>query len=219
MVDKTFQVLASLVKKNLVKEVTVPDIKADITALREKKEIYNKAGFNALATTQGHQSLMLLQEELEKKLQLRWRERGYLVITLPEFEKRHQRFPMYSTTIKKGIFHHNQGREVLALIEVSGYKGAVPMSVVETLVDFKEEFEAEKGIFKILTYGVLSDIKQNVVGVKDPLLLYKLHGSRFGGGSYAVVAWWGADIEDIERALGWVRSGYSNLSVFPAEKK
>ena len=218
MVDKVFQVLSSLVKKNLVKEVTVPDIRAEITALRETKEVYERAGFEALATSESHQSLLLLREEIEKKAQLRWRERGYLVITLPAFEKGHQRHPMYSTTMKNNHFN-NQLREVLAIIDVSGYKGHVPMSVVETLVDFKEEFDAGNGNFKILTYGVLNDIKNDVVGIQDPLLLYKIGSGFRGGGTFAVVAWWGADIEDIERALSWVHSGYPNLAVFPPEKK
>lgn len=219
MVDKTFQVLSSLVKKNLVKEVTVPDVQDEIQALTSKRELYERAGFRALASNSSSNASVLKERVEEKKLALLWRERGYLVITLPEFEKRHQRYPMRSTTIRKPPMNKRQDHEVLALIDVEGYKGSVPMEVVETVANFTEEFNTYPGNLKILTYGVLGDIKKNVVGVKDPLVLHQISSDWSGGGTYAVVAWWGADIEDIERALNWVRSGYSRLSVFPPEKK
>jgi len=213
--ENTFAVLSSMVKKNLVKTVQIPEIDQEIVELEEKIQLYEKAGFRALRNELEAQQYSLVRDLEEKKKIKQWRNKGYMVINLPGFEKYHRRRDFYSNTIVPNGFNP-QEREVLAIIPITNYRGHVPEPVLKTLIDFKEENKADiENGFHILTYGVLKTIKEKVVdlGKNDPILLYKITETYSGKGHYAVVAWWGADLEQIEKALGYSSENYPNMEV------
>jgi len=221
MSEQTFKILSDLVKKNLVQTVQVPELDQEIAELKAKETLYEQAGFTSLANGAALQTREMKKEILRKSAVKEWREKGYLVINLGRFEKWHPRFDFHSTTIEK---HRgdNQLRRVLALIPIEGYVGHVPETVLETVISFKKEHALDEGDnekFHILTSGLLKNIKQNAVGRQDPLLLYNIAASWHGGGYYVVVAWWGADLDEIEATLGFDRQEYPALSVFTSEKR
>ena len=221
MSEQTFKILSDLVKKNLVQTVQVPELDQEIAELRIKESLYIEAGFQSLANNTSQQAIRMEKEIEQKTLVKQWREKGYLVIKLGSFEKWHPRFDFHSTTIEKNR-GDNQLRRVLALIPIEGYVGYVPETVLETVISFKKEHALDKGDnekFHILTSGLLKNIKQNAVGRQDPLLLYNMAASWHGDGYYVVVAWWGADLDEIEAALGFDRKEYPALSVFTSEKR
>ena len=221
MSEQTFKVLSNLVKRSLVRLVQIPQLDREIKELRGREELYAKAGFQSLAGNVNRQADMMEEEISQKTLVKQWREKGYLVIELDEFKKWHSRYDFYSTTIQENRFN-NQLRRVLAIIPAQRYTGSVPDTVLETVVRFKEEHgltEWDNGKFHVLTSGVLKDIKENVVKQLDPILLYKLSSGYSGAGYYAVVAWWGADIAEIEDALGLSHTDFPATTVFPHTKE
>jgi len=228
-----FTTLAQLVKETKSGQVVVPDVRNEVESIKPNLSVLQRAGFSAIHDELDLQVRKMERDEKTALFTNRLVEDGYLILDIPFYFKngwsyeysafvkpiqkkitRTQDFSNFwgTHTTKKEISEWIESEYSLVLCQHYNWRGGVPVSVAETLIEFREKYGLEDAVldFKVLSVLPNSQIGDYVQQV-DPLLLYSLNGSE--GSRFAVVAWWGADVEAIEKELGLDRESFRAVKV------
>jgi len=235
-----FQTLSTLVKDSQVQVVTREEVTSEIEALSRREELLADAGFSDQAWNITREMNKLEQEQITENELKYWQDKGYLVIKIKDMRRwvNNQTYNVRTKTfytereyMKRGRFFQKRVKEripskLLALIETGDYIAEVPDQILRKAAQFRQEALMLRGdgYPGIQTY-ILTVIKpeqlKNVASerVLDPLLLYRPYETRSHldlQGNFVVVGWWGADIEEIEQALGLTRDNYPAVEIHPS---
>jgi len=234
----TFSTLAQLVKERKSGQVVVPDVRNEVETIRPKLEILEKAGFSAIHAELDNQVRNLERSEKIALMTNRLVNDGYLIIDIPYYFKNGWQYKT-GVFVKPILIETSQPQEInsflgfnrrikwrtgwvesdhsLMLCQHYEWRGEVPVSVAETLIEFKEKYGLENAHtdFQILAVLPNDQIREYVKQV-DPLLLYAIDGH--GGSRFAVLAWWGTDIETIEHELELDRESFRSVKILEAFK-
>jgi len=227
-----FNTLVQLVKETKSGQVIVPDIKNEVAETKPRIDIMKKAGFTAIHDEMDRRVRTLERQEKRSLLINRLVNEGYLILDIPYYYKngwnrKRGAFvkpiqKKITRTIEESNFWGTQSskKEIhewinsdhsMVICEHYNWNGGVPVSVAETLIEFKESH----GLNVFADFYVLSVLPNEKIGeyVKqvDPLLLYSIDGQE--GSRFAVLAWWGADIEIIEQELGLTRESFKAVKI------
>ena len=228
-----FSTLAQLVKERQSGTVIVPDIKEEVGSIKPKLDTLQKAGFTAIHNELESRVRTLEREENTALMINRFVNDGYLILDIPYYfvngwkyqrpvfvkpiQKKIPRivetFNFWRTkTFKKESWAWVDSDHSLMLCQHYDWRGGVPLSVAETLIEFQEKYNLQNAHtdFKILAVLPNDQIRSYVKSV-DPILLYSLDGHN--GSRFVVVAWWGADIAAIEKELDLDRDSFRAVKV------
>ena len=228
-----FSTLAQLVKERKSGQVVVPDVRNEVETIKSKLEILEKAGFTAIHTELESQVRILEREEQNALMTNRLAIDGYLIIDIPYHFKKgwDYRSPVFVKPIQKKITRtvevsnwwgtktHPEERHEWKQTEYSlmlcnhyNWRGGVPISIAETLIEFQEKYELKNASTDFHILAVLHNEEiGSYVRQADPLLLYSIDGHA--GSRFAVLAWWGADIETIEKELELDRKSFRAVKI------
>jgi len=225
-----FTTLSELVREKRKGTVTVPQVSEQITEYSERQEAMDAAGFTASANQARGKERELSEIQTVAVLTNQLINDGYLVLDVPyyftggwQYGNRFFSKPIESIQeVKtKALFGSKLEKKridtgySLVLCNHYDWKAEVPISVARTLIEFKEKYvqENESGRFHVLSVLPTEQIDFYIQS-QDPLLLFQLGGH--GNSRFAVVAWWGADIEAIERELDLDRYSMRSVKVLEA---
>jgi len=228
-----FNTLVQLVKETKSGKVIVPEVRTEVEETKPKLEMLEKAGFTAIHEELDRKVRSLEKREKQALLTNQLVNEGYLILDIPHYFKngwnrRNGAFvkpiqKKITRTIEESNFWGTQSskKEVhewidsshsLVLCQHYDWMGDVPISVAETLIEFQENHNLQNSVTSFHILSVLpSDQISRYVAQVDPLLLYSIDGHE--GSQFAVLAWWGADIETIEQELGLTRESFKAVKI------
>lgn len=160
------------------------------------------------------------------------------------FRSIHHRFPFRKfqsgqeekkVTTQGWVFSHTKTEikpiyKYAGIIPTQDFIGDVPTPVLSQIIEFQQEYFGEvseksntyyrmQNAFSILTVeNSIGKLNSLSAARQDPLVLYRPVSDHWlnPSGYYGVIAWWGADVEDVEKALGLGKESFPLTSVFSA---
>ena len=228
-----FNTLVQLVKETKSGQVIVPEVRTEVEETKPKLEILEKAGFTAIHEELDRKVRSLEKREKQALLTNQLVNEGYLILDIPYYFKNgwnHKRSAFVkpiqkkitrtieesnfwgTKSSKKEVHEWIPSGQSLVLCQHYNWMGDVPISVAETLIEFQEKHNLKNSHtdFHILSVLPSDQISRYVTQV-DPLLLYSIDGHE--GSQFAVLAWWGADIEIIEQELGLTKESFKAVKI------
>lgn len=195
-------------KYDLVPHDNTEALLLKIDELKEKFAKYNSAGFRAMASRMSDQITgirNLIHETRKQDRIVEWREQEFFVIKIPQWDgkltvlegRNEPLFVPYKivdeVSYKRAIATHGE-YQALFEVPIANFAGNVPMSVVDKVLEHRENFQQFTIMF-VAPNTKLSELVKSFPR-QDPLLIGRLFDD-IG----VVLAMWGEDLELIDLAL------------------